>query len=252
MIILYQELIWRGRLGGDESSTSLDTSEEMNFSELDNLLNWNTSSSFENIDTLTTSTPNRPRTPAMRRSGVSDPVSDDMINRLKASANKIPTTTVNTFGLSNQSYLVISPLQRNNDSFTNPFNKPEPVEQDPDEPDITLDDMTYRLNRDSNAGIQESEPKFGIPKRPSLGGSSSDYLHAVPKDKYRSNFNAMRYPDTVKDDLAFRQLRKDSNHSDPDLLGIVRNSSILLPRRAWTPLQNSRYEILLISLNYKL
>ncbi len=234
----HQELIWRGKEGlTGESSTSLDTSEEIGFSELDAMLNWNTSSSFENLDhMLTTSTPKRTRTPAPRRSGVYDPIADDMINRMKASANRIPTTTASTFDLSNQSYLILSPLERRDDTFMNPFNKPEAPEKssDPDEPDITIDDMVFRNNRDINSGaVKDPQPKFGVPVRPVAGGADSDYLHAVPKDRYRSHFNAMRNPDTVKDDLAFRMLRKDSNHSDPDLLGIVRNSSILLPRRAW-------------------
>ena len=234
----HQELIWQGKEEfKGESSTSLDTSEEIGFSELDAILNWNTSSSFENLDhMLTTSTPKRTRTPAPRRSGVYDPIADDMINRMKASANRIPTTTASTFDLSSQSYLILSPLERGDDTFMNPFNKPEAPEKssDPDEPDITIDDMVFRNNRDINSGaVKDPQPKFGMPVRPVAGGADSDYLHAIPKDRYRSHFNAMRNPDTVKDDLAFRMLRKDSNQSDPDLLGIVRNSSILLPRRAW-------------------
>ena len=67
-----------------------------------------------------------------------------------------------------------------------------------------------------------------------IGGAESDYLHAVPSGKYRSTFHAMRTPDTVKDDLAFRILRKDANTSDPDLLGIVKDPhGLILPRRMW-------------------
>ena len=56
----HQELIAQARL---EDTTSLNTSTEMIFSDMDNFMNWNTSSSFENIPEQ------RQRTPARRRSG---------------------------------------------------------------------------------------------------------------------------------------------------------------------------------------
>jgi hypothetical protein len=57
-----------------------------------------------------------------------------------------------------------------------------------------------------------------------------DYLHLiVDESKYRSTFHAMRNPDTVKDDSAFRALRKDSStHTDPENLGIFRDANIPL------------------------
>ena len=58
----HQELIAQSRLQDD--TTSLNTStENLLFSDMDNFMNWNTSSSFENIPDQ------RQRTPARRRSG---------------------------------------------------------------------------------------------------------------------------------------------------------------------------------------
>jgi hypothetical protein len=102
-----QELIWRGR--EEEEASSRDTSTELAFSDLDNILNWNTSSSFEN---LTVSA--RPRTPGgagRRRAGVSDKELDDMAARMKAAANRTPTTVASTVGMTDQSYLLLSPLE---------------------------------------------------------------------------------------------------------------------------------------------
>merc|ERR1719410_2953857 len=98
-------------------------------------------------------------------------------------------------------------------------------EWDPDsEPDIRGDDSFLRNLRDANQiRVIEPQPKFGVPLGPVTAGAASDYLHAVPGGKYRSTFNRMRHPDLVKDDLAFRHLRKDEQLSDPGGLGIVKD-----------------------------
>ena len=228
---LHQELIWRGRIETGDT-TSHDSSVELGFSDIDNIMNWNTSSSFEQLN----STPSRPRTPGNRRAGVSDKTLDDMAFRMKASANKIPTTMANSIVLSDQSYLLLSPLEQK-DKLPG---AEEPVDED--EPNIIVDDVTFRNSRDVNAGnIRDPQPKFGIPVGPITGGAISDYLHAVPQEKYRSTFHPMKNPDLVKDDLAFRQLRKDDNPSDPDHLGIVKDPhGIILPRRVWPFKQESK------------
>jgi hypothetical protein len=110
MILVPQELIWRGRAEEEEAaSSSRDTSTELAFSDLDNILNWNTSSSFENL----TASTSRPRTPgaAKRRAAVGDKVMDDMAARMKAAANRIPTTMASSVGMTDQSYLLLSPLE---------------------------------------------------------------------------------------------------------------------------------------------
>ena len=58
----HQELIAQAR---NNDTTSLNTSTEMIFNDMDNSMNWNTSNSFENIFEQ------RQRTPARRRSGTS-------------------------------------------------------------------------------------------------------------------------------------------------------------------------------------
>merc|ERR1719410_2761709 len=111
-------------------------------------------------------------------------------------------------------------------------------EWDPDsEPDIRGDDSFLRNLRDANQiRVIEPQPKFGVPLGPVTAGAASDYLHAVPGGKYRSTFNRMRHPDLVKDDLAFRHLRKDEQLSDPGGLGIVKDPhGVLAPSSPWPP-----------------
>jgi hypothetical protein len=60
----HQELIAQSRCNDDNNAgTSLNTSTEMLFSDMDNFMNWNTSSSFENIS----QSGKRQRTPSVRR-----------------------------------------------------------------------------------------------------------------------------------------------------------------------------------------
>ena len=107
-----------------------------------------------------------------------------------------------------------------------------------EEPDLRTDDVMFRSVRDARAGtLQDPQPKFGIPVGPVVSGAGSDYLHAVPADRYRSTFHPMRNPDLVKDDLAFRFLRKDEQlATDPAQLGIVRDPhGVIVPQRVWRP-----------------
>ena len=115
------------------------------------------------------------------------------------------------------------------------------------EPDVITDDVQLRSIRDANANaVTDPEPKFGIPKQPLFPGcSAADYLHATPDaGRYRSTFNAMRNPDVVLDDLAFRNLRRDANLSDPAHLGIVRdpNAEKIVPSDKWRLSENQKTE----------
>lgn len=223
----HQLLIWRDQ----EEQSSHNTSAESAMSDFDNFLNWNTSSSFEQVSGLVSPRPSsRPR----RRGGVSDKVSDDMMVRRISAANKIPVTQSTMTGLGNISYLsVSSALEINEETGTSEW------EPEADEPDIRVDDVLNRNLRDANQirVIQEPQPKFGFPLGPVIGGVNSDYLHAVPDGKYRSTFNPMRNPDLVKDDLAFRHLRKDGSLEDPSGLGIVKDPHGLIssPGTNWQP-----------------
>ena len=229
----HQLLIWRDR---DSSVSRHNTSAESAMSDFDNFLNWNTSSSFEHL--ATTSTPARARTPVIRQSGLSDRTLDDMAFRRISAANKVPSTLANISTLASQSYLSItSALSPSSVDTTMVGETNDPA--DSDEPDIRIDDVLFRNIRDANKiKIIEPQPKFGIPLGPITAGANSDYLHAVPDDeKYRSTFNSMRNPDLVKDDLAFRHLRKDENQgSDPSHLGIVKDPhGLIVSTTNWPP-----------------
>lgn len=82
----------------------------------------------------------------------------------------------------------------------------------PVEPDITLDDVVYRNHRYANNVLKtpDPQPPFGIPIGPVAPAANSDYLHVNPTEKLRNSFLASKVPDIVKDDLAFRNLRKDN------------------------------------------
>lgn len=217
----HQELIAQAR---SQDTTSLNTSTEMLFSDMDNFMNWNTSSSFENIPET------RQRTPARRRSGAPDKVQDDVVNRICRDSNK--KIGENDPGVKfNQSYLILSPALTPASSFV----KLENTENE--EPDVFYDDYHLRQIRDSQNRLVQDSHQFGIPKDSKLisGASSQDYLHAVPDlNRYRSTFNPMRNPDQVLDDLAFRALRKDSNQENPASLGIVKDPNRLItPSSCW-------------------
>ncbi|XP_018913826.2 uncharacterized protein Svil isoform X4 [Bemisia tabaci] len=83
------------------------------------------------------------------------------------------------------------------------------------EPDVTFDDVVFRSIKHVNNSLRtlDPQPPFGIPVGPITQASSSDYLHAIPEDRYKPTFSSRKTPDVVKDDLAFRNLRKDLNQT---------------------------------------
>lgn len=235
---VHQELIIKSRIeealgrkkkssiGEETTTTSLNTSAEMAFSDMDNFMNWNTSSSFENLEEQgfppATSTP-RQRTPSRRRSAIPDKKLDDMAYRICKSNNRTPRSLADPVAVSGQSYLMLTPDFAQTllglSSIPNIFN---------DEPDPVVDDVHFRSLRDSRilTKVQEKQPKFGIPNGPIISSSNNDYLHAIPTGKYKSTFNAMKNPDTFQDDMAVRSLRKDDSKSEPELLGIFKDPNI--------------------------
>ncbi|GJQ68093.1 hypothetical protein Trydic_g16784 [Trypoxylus dichotomus] len=86
------------------------------------------------------------------------------------------------------------------------------------EPDVTYDDVVFRTIKHANNTLKVSDPQppFGIPVGPVLPASNSDYLHAAPIETPKYTANNRKIPDIVKDDLAYRNLRKDNN-KDPVL-----------------------------------
>lgn len=160
--------------------------------------------------------PNRPRLPTSRRSAFPDAVTDDMAYRkLRRNDNGGDVKSNPNLVSQSGSFLLMSatlsppPLVD-----VQPTSTPPPFAK---EPDVTLDDVVFRNIRHTNNTLRVSDPQppFGIPLSPVPAAPYSDYLHAIPSDKYRSTFNPSRVPDVVKDDLAYRNLRKDfRNESD--------------------------------------
>jgi len=149
------------------------------------------------------STPVKSQKPSPRRSP--DRVLDDMaVRRLTVKEN------VEIKQLLTPSYLECSPVLG-----STPRQSPIPASAKSGvspEPDITLDDVVFRNHRHANSSLKtlEPQPLFGIPLGPVAPASNSDYLHVNPVDKLRHSYIASKVPDVVKDDLAFRNLRKDN------------------------------------------
>jgi hypothetical protein len=204
----------------------------MAFSDMDNFMNWNTSSSFENLEergfTPVTSTPIRQRTPSRRRSAVIDKKTDDVVYRICRANNRPAPSTRDPAVIAGQSYLLLSP-----ECAKTLLGFAQRPTGDQDEPDIITDDVHYRSVRDALLlpKVPEMQTKFGIPQLP-VPGCGNDYLHSVPSGKYKSTFHAMKNPDPFLDDLAVRNLRKDDSRNTPDLLGIYKDPNIV-PSSCW-------------------
>ncbi|KAH7962730.1 hypothetical protein HPB52_017695 [Rhipicephalus sanguineus] len=77
------------------------------------------------------------------------------------------------------------------------------------EPDIEKDDMCYRNYTQADAlRVPPPQPPFGIPLVPTQG-TTCDYIRARPPDAPRPLTRPKVHPDLVRDDMAFRNLRKD-------------------------------------------
>lgn len=148
----------------------------------------------------------RQRTPGYRRSGIPDKVTDDMAYRRLNHKDK-PASDQRNVVSKGGSYLLTSPATKASNEIQK---SPSPRNV---EPDITFDDVVYRNIKHANNSLKISEPQlpFGIPIGPVTAAANSDYLHASPGDLYRPTFKPRKTPDVVKDDLAFRNLRKDDS-----------------------------------------
>ncbi|XP_060534945.1 supervillin-like isoform X2 [Cylas formicarius] len=135
------------------------------------------------------------RAPRRRRDKMPDTEHDDMYNRKLAGRKKSATIGDPQSVIASVSYLLASPAH-----------------QGVDETDaITRDDLLYRNVKRSLSSPKtvEPQPPFGIPLGPVSAAPNSDYLHATPVNLCRPTPRPI--PDVVKDDLAFRNLRKDPN-----------------------------------------
>jgi hypothetical protein len=164
------------------------------------------SSSFESVFD-SGDPPQRKRAPPIRRSGIPDKVMDDMAYRRLHPKDRPGSQDIRSVVSQAGSYLVASPELSQGDLPERPL-----YVSTSQEPHVTLDDVVFRNIRHVNNTLRISDPQppFGIPVGPITPAPSSDYLHVIPIDSYRSMFKPRRRPDVVKDDLAFRNLRKDS------------------------------------------
>ncbi|GFG40388.1 hypothetical protein Cfor_07222, partial [Coptotermes formosanus] len=192
------------------------------------------SSSFESVlDKV--DPPSRKRAPSIRRSGIPDRVMDDMAYRRLHPKDRPGSHYIRNVMSQSGSYLCASPAAAAAEiNPEDPPQKPLYASINP-EPDVTLDDVVFRNIRHANNTLKvlDPQPPFGIPIGPIAPACNSDYLHAVPTDSYRSMFTPRRMPDVVKDDLAYRNLRKDSlkepfnfRACSDDMSGILKNTFI--------------------------
>lgn len=153
-----------------------------------------------------------------RRSRVADVEKDDMAFR-KLNKERSLTISNPQAVVSKVSYLLASPVYNTYEEEVDVEDK----ENKGKEPDVTLDDVVYRSVKHANNSLKvvEPQPPFGIPLGPVSPGANSDYLHAVPEITPVKVVKRRKIPDLVKDDLAFRNLRKDGNKEPalPQLTG---------------------------------
>ncbi|KAG5889515.1 hypothetical protein JTB14_009002 [Gonioctena quinquepunctata] len=159
--------------------------------------------SYEPFDSV--DSPRRKR--LMRKNHTLDIRHDDMAFR-KINKERANTIADPQSALSKVSYLLASPVHKALED-----EKDEILNDQTNEPDITFDDVVYRnvKHTQNSLKVVDPQPPFGIPLGPITPGANSDYLHAKPENIYRPSFKSRKIPDIVKDDLAFRNLRKDDN-----------------------------------------
>jgi hypothetical protein len=186
------------------------------------------SSSFEPV--FRKGDPPRKRAPSLRRSGIPDRVMDDMAYRRLHPNDRPGYQDIRSVVSQSGSYLFVSPTAAG--AEVNPEDRPQRFLHAPtnQEPDVTLDDVVFRNIRHTNNTLKvlDPQPPFGIPIGPIAPASNSDYLHVIPTDSYRSMFKPRKVPDTVKDDLAYRNLRKDSQTEPAFNLPMVTDDSGIL------------------------
>ncbi|XP_050301678.1 uncharacterized protein LOC126739900 isoform X2 [Anthonomus grandis grandis] len=157
---------------------------------------------FDQVDS-----PKRKR--LVKRGKIPDTKEDDMYNR-KFCKEKSATISDPQSVVSKISYLLTSPAHNNAYDSETELRK---INKGKNEPDVMFDDLLYRNVKRAIISPKtiDLQPPFGIPLGPVSPAPNSDYLHATPEVNYTPEFIPKKVPDVVKDDLAFRNLRKDSN-----------------------------------------
>lgn len=207
----------RGELSADPAGNRYDPSNwsawvQSRGFESDSSFNYSRSSS---VDSSSVDSPLRRRvTAGCRKATVPDRVTDDMAYRRLNKKDRAPSLEQNVISQAG-SFLLVSPTLSPPPLVESP--PPPPVQPPTQEPDITLDDVVYRNIKHTNntLKITDPQPPFGIPLGPISPAPNSDYLHVIPKERYRSTFKPRKTPDVITDDLAFRNLRKDDTKTVP-------------------------------------
>ncbi|KFM81013.1 hypothetical protein X975_25926, partial [Stegodyphus mimosarum] len=142
------------------------------------------------------------RAPPRRRSGMPDRIADDMALR---KLNKPVTTSSFSPNENTVTYMLCS------SHFTPTV--PE-INRDillMDNPDIEYDDLSYRRHYfGKKSKISDPQPPFGIPLRPPPPQRVfNDYLHVAPLEGLQPLCHPRGNPDVIRDDMAYRTLRKD-------------------------------------------
>ncbi|KAJ8925023.1 hypothetical protein NQ315_001189 [Exocentrus adspersus] len=161
--------------------------------------------SYEPFDTV--DSPKRKK--LFKRNKTADVKHDDMAFR-KMHKDRAATISDPQSVIAKVSYLLASPVHAKDE---------QSHDVNGEEPDTTYDDVVYRNVKHAKKipKVIEPQPPFGIPLGPIAPAANSDYLHAKPEDTiYRPLYKSRKIPDIVKDDLAFRNLRKD-NSKEPAL-----------------------------------
>ena len=150
----------------------------------------------------------RPKTPKSRRSSIPDKTTDDMhYRRCQQNARNQPD--VDKALQMTGSYLLMSPAHTVPSDIDDDIKDPKMR----DEPDIIYDDVTYRNLKHANSiKIIDPQPPFGIPLGPTTQASSNDYLHLTVNENQKPALSLRNEPDPAKDDLAYRNLRKDKQN----------------------------------------
>ena len=226
---VHQQLILRSKLGLIAAESSACSGSELDSgpcggfgvtSDLDTMLNWSVSGSFESLNTTTNSSCGQPRSraPPRRRSGVPDKVTDDMaVRRITAATRQSSQTRDHDLAAQSGSYLLLAAADERDgkrNGHADGGSSSSSSGGQASEPDVVLDDVAFRhIRTANNLGPRVPDPQpFGIPLGPVALASPTDYLHAsVTPEQHalRPLLHATKYPDLVRDDLAFRNLRKD-------------------------------------------
>lgn len=136
-----------------------------------------------------------------RRAGIPDIIADDMA--LRKLRRPVTTATLNPVE-NTITYMLCS------SHFTPTVSGGKDILY-MDSPDVEYDDLSYRKHYfGKKSKIQDPQPPFGIPlKPPPPQNVYNDYLHAVPMGGPQPICHPRGNPDVVRDDMAYRTLRKD-------------------------------------------